>query len=85
MGGRRAYRVEFPGLRFVYSCGPDSLIGGTANVLPLEVTVDDGSNMKLELTVTSDMPFDNRLLPAGRSTGVTSGTETGKSTTAGRS
>jgi predicted secreted hydrolase len=69
-------KVEFPSERFVYSCGPDSLIGGTANVLPLEVTVDDGSNMKLELTVTSDMPFDTAFFLQGTN-GVTSGTKPG--------
>ncbi|MFA6117253.1 MAG: lipocalin-like domain-containing protein [Sphingomonas sp.] len=43
---------------FTYRCGPDSLIGpsdGSQDVLPLAVYVDDGDNLNIQLTMTSDL------------------------------
>lgn len=41
---------------FYIQCGPDS-IKGSLNVLPLQVVVDDGTNMQINLTLTNNTNF----------------------------
>jgi hypothetical protein len=56
-------RVEFPGDKFVYRCGPDALVG-SPNVLPLAVGVD-APGMFLDLHVSSDMPAQTAFFLQG--------------------
>ncbi|MFM9863571.1 MAG: lipocalin-like domain-containing protein [Micropepsaceae bacterium] len=44
-----------PGDPFLFRCGPDVLQSSSPNVLPLQVLVDDGSLLRIELTVTSPL------------------------------
>lgn len=44
-----------PGDPFLFRCGPDVLQSSNPSVLPLQVLVDDGSNLRIELTVTSSL------------------------------
>jgi len=56
--------VEFGGNPFVYRCGPD-VLSGSQDVLPLGVHIDDGTNMKVDLTVTSDLKAENAFFLQG--------------------
>ncbi len=56
--------VEFPGLGFVYRCGPDVMLG-PLDVLPLEVIVEDGENISLALSLTSGMPSGSAFFLQG--------------------
>jgi hypothetical protein len=51
--------VDFsvPGQAFFFRCGPDRL-SGSADVLPLRLEVDDGDNMRVDLTFTHDASID---------------------------
>ena len=44
-----------PGDPFLFRCGPDVLQSSSPSVLPLKVLVDDGSNLRIELTVSSPL------------------------------
>lgn len=46
-----------PGQNFQMQCGPD-ILSGTDNVLPLLVSVADGNNMGVELTLTNQPALD---------------------------
>ena len=41
---------------FVYRCGADVFTGGSDQILPLTVQIDDGDNLTLDLVMTSDLP-----------------------------
>ncbi|HEY1753241.1 MAG TPA: lipocalin-like domain-containing protein, partial [Caulobacteraceae bacterium] len=62
VGGKA--RFSKPGEDFFFSCGPDEL-SGKREVLPLTVKVDDGDNMKLDLTVRSEMKPDKAYFLQG--------------------
>lgn len=61
--------VEFPGETFVYRCGSDVMIG-SADVLPLNVSVDDGANIALDIEVFTDMPAASAFFLQGQN-GIT--------------
>ncbi len=44
-----------PGSPFLFRCGPDVLQSSGVSVLPLNVRVDDGSLLQIDLTVTSPL------------------------------
>lgn len=46
-----------PGEKFYFTCGDDSMTG-TENVLPLNVVVNDGSNMKINVQFTNQESFN---------------------------
>lgn len=47
--------MSAPGDPFFFRCGPDVLQSTSPSVLPLQVLVDDGSNLRIELSVTSTL------------------------------
>jgi hypothetical protein len=46
--------VEFGGDPFLYRCGPD-VLSGPQDVLPLNCHIDDGDNMKIDLTFSTGL------------------------------
>jgi hypothetical protein len=56
-GGALSFSKPGTGNTFSFTCGSDSLTG-TADVLPLVVTVNDGANMQLNLTFTNQSTID---------------------------
>jgi predicted secreted hydrolase len=63
-------KVAFPdGESFVYSCGPDSMTG-SVDVLPLNVVVDDGDNIRFDLNLSTDMPAKTAFFLQGKN-GIT--------------
>lgn len=46
------FKCSSPGEKFSFECGDDKL-SGTENVLPLNVKVDDGDNMKIDIKLTN--------------------------------
>lgn len=62
MGGT----VEFGASPLKFRCGPDSMTGTGADVLPLRVRVDDGENMQIDLSVSSPMDPTKAFFLQGR-------------------
>ena len=58
-------KVAFNATPFLYQNGPDSM-KGSEQVLPLAVHVDDGSNMQINVTMTSDLPADKAFFLQGK-------------------
>jgi predicted secreted hydrolase len=58
-------KVGFPDTDFVYRCGPDLMIG-PPEVLPLHVTVDDGSNLAIDIELSTDMPAKSAFFLQGK-------------------
>jgi predicted secreted hydrolase len=64
--------VIFPTVSdFRCQVGPD-YIQGTADVLPLQISVDDGQNITLDISLSTDMPAEKAFFLQG-GTGVTPG------------
>lgn len=59
--------VEFSaaGKPFLYRNGSD-VMSGSVDVLPLKVRIDDGSNMQIDLTMTSDLPAKSAFFLQGK-------------------
>jgi CrtC N-terminal lipocalin domain len=73
MGG--SIEISAPGQPFVFACGPDSFRGG-AGVLPLAIQVNDGTNLTIDLQVTSDLPVESAFFLQGKD-GLTTGDRPG--------
>ncbi|NBB14397.1 hypothetical protein GVN21_03375 [Caulobacter sp. SLTY] len=64
LGGQTAFETQ----PFLYQCGPDSYAGPndvSGNVVPFTVVIDDGDNMNVQLTLTSDFEGENGLFLQG--------------------
>ncbi|MEA2998687.1 MAG: hypothetical protein QOK17_520 [Sphingomonadales bacterium] len=60
--------VEFATDPFCYRCGPDSLTGpadGSRDVVPLTVAIDDGDNLNIRLTMSSDLKGEEAFFLQG--------------------
>jgi hypothetical protein len=54
-GGKASY--SSPGEKFHFECGPDK-ISGTENVLPLDISIQDGNNLSFSFTVIPPDGFE---------------------------
>lgn len=58
-------KIKFGTDPFLYQVGGDYL-KGSKDVLPLKVHIDDGSNMRIDLTVTSELPAEKAFFLQGK-------------------